>query len=69
MGLPTSLEAQNGHIRYGLQVVLDRLRWPDQKFEESFTVIKPLNLNHDISLRVIIIINFDDYLLFVTQLL
>lgn len=52
MGLPTSVEAQNGHIRYGLQVVLDRPRWPDQKFEESFTVIKPLNLNNDISLRV-----------------
>lgn len=52
VGVPTSLEAQNGHIRYGLQVVLDRPRWPDQKFEESFTVIKPLNLNSDFSLRV-----------------
>lgn len=51
-GLPTSIEAQIGHIRYGLQVVLDRPRWHDQKFEEIFTVIKPLNLNHDITLRV-----------------
>lgn len=50
--IPTSLEALNGHIRYGLQVVLDRPRWSDQKFEQTFTVIKPLNLNHDISLRV-----------------
>lgn len=53
LGLPTSLEAQNGYIRYGLQLVLDRPRWPDQKFEESFTVIKPLDLNSDFSLRVI----------------
>lgn len=52
MGIPTSLEAQIGHIRYGLQVVLARPRWPDQKFEKTFTVIKPLNLNHDITLRV-----------------
>lgn len=51
-GLPTSIEAQVGHIRYGLQVVLDRHRWPDQKFEETFTVIKPLNLNYDTTLRV-----------------
>lgn len=51
-GVPTSIEAQHGHIRYGLQVVLDRPRWPDQKFEETFTVIKPLNLNHDLNLRV-----------------
>ncbi|XP_055296096.1 arrestin domain-containing protein 1-like isoform X2 [Sitodiplosis mosellana] len=51
LGVPTSLEAQHGHVRYGLQVVLDRPRWPDQKFEETFTVIKPLNLNHDLTLR------------------
>lgn len=51
-GIPTSLEAQIGHIRYGLQVVLNRPRWPDQKFEETFTVIKPLNLNDDTTLRV-----------------
>lgn len=52
LSVPTSLEAQVGHIRYGLQVVLARPRWHDQKFEETFTVIKPLNLNHDITLRV-----------------
>lgn len=51
-GLPTSLEAQCGHVRYGMQIVLDRPRWPNQKFEETFTVIKPLNLNHDLTLRV-----------------
>lgn len=52
LGLPTSLEARAGHIRYGLQVVLDRPLWLDQKFEETFTVIKPLNLNNDMTLRV-----------------
>lgn len=52
LGAPTSIEAQHGHVRYGMQVVLDRPRWADQKFEETFTVIKPLNLNHDLTLRV-----------------
>lgn len=52
LGLPTSLEAQVGYIRYGLQVVMDRPLWPSQKFEETFTVIKPLNLNNDMTLRV-----------------
>lgn len=52
-GLPTSVESQIGYIRYGLQVVLDRPRFlPDQKFAEQFTVIKPLNLNNDTTLRV-----------------
>lgn len=55
LGVPTSLEAEHGHIRYGMQVVLNRPRWADQKFEETFTVIKPLNLNHDLTLRVIFI--------------
>lgn len=53
MGLPTSIEASIGYIRYGLQVVLDRPRFsPDQKFAETFTVIRPLNLNNDATLRV-----------------
>lgn len=52
-GLPTSVESQIGYIRYGLQVVLDRPRFlPDQKFAETFTVIRSLNLNYDITLRV-----------------
>lgn len=56
VGLPTSIEAQCGYIRYGLQVVLDRPRFSsDQKFAETFTVIRPLNLNYDISLRVSLI--------------
>lgn len=53
IGLPTSIEASIGYIRYGLQVVLDRKRFsPDQKFAETFTVIRPLNLNYDTVLRV-----------------
>lgn len=59
-GIPTSLEAMHGHIRYGLQVVLDRPRWANQNFEATFTVIKPLNLNDDISLRVKIIFNYSN---------
>lgn len=52
-GLPTSIESQIGYIRYGVQVVLDRPRFsPDQKFAKNFSLIKPLNLNHDITLRV-----------------
>lgn len=52
MGLPTSLEAEYGHIRYMVNVVLDRPMWPDQEYECMFTVIKPVNLNLDRSLRV-----------------
>lgn len=51
-GLPTSLEGVHGHIRYAATVTLDRPRWANQTFEEAFTVIKPLNLNNDLSLRV-----------------
>lgn len=59
-GIPTSLEAMHGHIRYGLQVVLDRPRWANQNFEATFTVIKPLNLNNDIALRVKSIFNYSN---------
>lgn len=53
MGLPTSIEASIGYIRYGVQVVMDRKRFsPDQKFAETITVIRPLNLNYDSVLRV-----------------
>ncbi|KAG4069557.1 hypothetical protein HA402_006923 [Bradysia odoriphaga] len=49
--LPTSVEGDTGFIRYSVIVNLDRPMWPDQEFEEFFTVLKPLNLNDDISLR------------------
>lgn len=51
-GLPTSVEATHGHIRYSATVNLDRPMWPDQEFEEGFTVLKPLNLNDQPHLRV-----------------
>lgn len=51
-GLPTSLEGVHGYIRYAATVTLDRPRWANQTFEEAFTVIKPLNLNDDLRLRV-----------------
>lgn len=58
MGLPTSFEGPYGHIRYSAIVTLDRPRWPDQVYEQDFTVIKPLNLNNDVTLRVRIFDNF-----------
>lgn len=52
--LPTSLEARYGYIRYEAHVKVDRPIWPlpDETFESKFTVIKPLNLNANLSLRV-----------------
>lgn len=44
-GLPTSLEAEVGYIRYIARVILIIPYWRDQTFEEKFTVIRPLNLN------------------------
>lgn len=51
-GLPTSLEAETGYIRYKVRIVLDIALWPDQEYETIFTVIRPLNLNFDPALRV-----------------
>lgn len=52
-GLPTSVEAETGHIRYIAKVVLNVPgSVSDVTFEEAFTVIKPLNLNSIPSLRV-----------------
>lgn len=51
-GLPTSLEATIGHIRYMVRVVMDIPMWVDTEFVEVFTVIKPLNLNYSEELRV-----------------
>lgn len=57
-GLPSSFEGEFGHIRYIATVVLDIPRWPDDVFQQPFTVIKPLDLNDDPELRVIIHITF-----------
>lgn len=50
--LPTSVEGSYGHIRYIVRVVLDFRLHPEIKFEETFTVIKMINLNYDPALRV-----------------
>lgn len=54
-GLPSSFEGEFGHIRYIATVVLDIPRWPNDVFQQPFTVIKPLDLNDDPELRVIIL--------------
>lgn len=56
MGLPTSLEAAHGHIRYVVKVVLERPIWLDKEFSEMFTVIKPLNLNLYPDLKVFLLV-------------
>lgn len=50
--LPTSLEGDVGYIRYQARVVLEIALCPDEEFVETFTVIKPLNLNKNSMLRV-----------------
>lgn len=54
-GLPSSFEGEYGFIRYIATVVLDIPRWPDDEFQQPFTVIKPLDLNDAPELRVIIL--------------
>lgn len=50
--LPTSVEGKIGYIRYSVLVHMDRPLWSDRRFEECFTVLKALNLNDEIVLRV-----------------
>lgn len=46
IGLPTSMEAKEGHIRYTVKVVFEVPDIvPHLEFVEVFTMIKPLNLN------------------------
>lgn len=51
--LPSSFEGDFGHIRYIATVVLDIPNWPDDEYQQPFTVIKPLDLNDDLELKVI----------------
>lgn len=53
-GLPSSFIGEFGEIRYIATVVLDVPRWPDDEFQQPFTVIKPLDLNDIPAVRVII---------------
>lgn len=45
--LPTSIEAQHGHIRYVIKVVLERSWKHDLTYSTAFTVLKPLDLNYE----------------------
>lgn len=62
--LPTSVNGQYGYIEYGIHIVLDIQLWPDKKFSEEFTVIKPINLNAVPGMRVsyeaLVFSNFDE---------
>lgn len=50
--LPTSVNGRYGYIRYRVRVVLNFRFWPNTKFTEAFTVIKPINLNALPGIRV-----------------
>lgn len=50
--LPTSFEGKHGHIRYTASVALDIPFWFDKEFVESFTVIRPINLDILTALQV-----------------
>lgn len=60
--LPTSYEGEFGHIRYTLRVGLDIPMRPVKEFEELFTVIRPIDLNYNPSLSVILLL-FSHFLL------
>lgn len=51
-GVPTSWEGGCGYIRYAVRVHVNEPLAPKQEFEVPFTVIKPVNLNLDQTLRV-----------------
>lgn len=50
--LPTSVSGKHGYIKYGVRVVIDIAFWPNKEYDQPFTVIKEVNLNHDPGLRV-----------------
>lgn len=52
-GLPSSIVGQYGYVKYTTSVVLDIPMWPKKEIEEPFTVIRAINLNADLALRVI----------------
>lgn len=50
--IPASVEGIIGYIRYTAVLHIDRPLWPNQSFEQHFTVLKTVNLNDEILLRV-----------------
>lgn len=50
--LPTSCEGGHGEIRYEVIVTIDRPFMFDNVFKQGFTIIQPLNLNLDPSLKI-----------------
>ncbi|XP_055324776.1 arrestin domain-containing protein 17-like [Sitodiplosis mosellana] len=49
--LPTTMESENGYIRYVARVVFDIPLWPSKIITQPFTVIKPVDLNTVPTLR------------------
>ena len=53
------MEGRFGHVKYMATVSMENSDWSDSKFVIPFTVINPVNLNDDPTLRVRFLIAFD----------
>lgn len=61
--LPTSYEGTYGYIRYVATLYIERSTQKDEPLKETFTVIRPLNLNNKSLFRVSYSILVPNYLL------